>query len=309
MMWRSRMFWRLFGTFGVLLLATIAFLGIIVVNRVEQHFLQQIEESLEAKAILVRESLDGGPKDQTLQDRVRNLGAETVMRITLIDATGDVLADSEEDPKKMDKHDTRPEVLEARSADFGTSTRFSTTLHQSMMYVALRAEPPRRGVAYVRVALPLSRIQRQLAELRGLGWTTAAITSVAAMVLAFWLARHITQPLHELTVGAERIAAGRYGHKVYTDRKDEVGVLAATFNQMSERLANQIEQLEEDRHQLRAILSGMLEGCWLWTRRSAFFSPMSGFPSSWNSSLPRQSAENFMRSFASAPCRMLPAAL
>jgi hypothetical protein len=70
MMWRSRMFWRLFGTFGVLLLATIAFLGIIVVNRVEQHFLQQIEESLEAKAILVRESLDGGPKDQTFTKNI-----------------------------------------------------------------------------------------------------------------------------------------------------------------------------------------------------------------------------------------------
>ena len=57
-MWRSRMFWRLFGTFAGLLLATIAVLGIIVLNRVEKHFLQQIEESLEAKAILVRESLD-----------------------------------------------------------------------------------------------------------------------------------------------------------------------------------------------------------------------------------------------------------
>jgi hypothetical protein len=32
--------------------------------------LQQIEESLEAKAILVRESLDGGPKDQTFTKNI-----------------------------------------------------------------------------------------------------------------------------------------------------------------------------------------------------------------------------------------------
>src|SRR5438128_3818427 len=165
-MWRSRMFWRLFGTFAGLLLATIAVLGIIVLNRVEKHFLQQIEESLEAKAILVRESLEGGPKDQTLQERVRSLGSETGLRITLIAANGDVLADSEEDPARMEKHDTRPEVLEARIQGMGAATRFSSTLHQSMMYVALRTDDSRQGIKYVRVALPLSRIQSQLAELR-----------------------------------------------------------------------------------------------------------------------------------------------
>jgi len=254
------MFWRLFGTFAGLLLATIAVLGIIVLNRVEKHFLQQIEESLEAKAILVRESLEGGPKDQSLPERVLSLGSETGLRITLIAANGDVLADSEEDPKKMEKHDTRPEVLAARFGGTGATTRFSSTVHQSMMYVALRTESSRQGVAYVRVALPLSKVQGQLAELRGLGWTGALITALAAMILAFWLARYITRPLHELTVGAQSIASGSFGHKVYIDGKNEVGLLASTFNQMSERLANQIKELEEDRHQLRAILSGMMEG-------------------------------------------------
>jgi two-component system, OmpR family, phosphate regulon sensor histidine kinase PhoR len=254
------MFWRLFSSFAALLLLTIALLGIIVLNRVEQQFMQQIQESLEAKAILVREALQSKAQEQDLQERVRNLGSETGLRITLIDSSGDVLADSHEDPKKMEKHDTRPEILAARSGDFGSATRFSTTLHQSMIYVALRMEPPQQGVAYVRVALPLSTIQAQLSELRGLGWTGAAITAVAAMILAFWLARRITQPLHELTIGAESISTGSYGHKVYTNGNDEVGILASTFNQMSERLAHQIEQLEADRHQLRAILSGMMEG-------------------------------------------------
>jgi two-component system phosphate regulon sensor histidine kinase PhoR len=259
-MWRSRMFWRLFGPFAGLLLATIAVLGIIVLNRVEKHFLQQIEESLRTKAVLVRESLEGGSKDQTLQERARNLGSETGLRVTLIAANGYVLADSEEDPTRMDKHDTRPEVLEAQSTGTGVATRFSSTQHQSMMYVALRAESHPQGVAYVRVALPLRKVQGQLAELRGLGWTVASIAAIAAMILAFWLARYITRPLHELTVGAQTIATGSYGHKVYVDGNNEVGLLASTFNQMSERLANQIKELEEDRHQLRAILSGMMEG-------------------------------------------------
>jgi two-component system, OmpR family, phosphate regulon sensor histidine kinase PhoR len=128
------------------------------------------------------------------------------------------------------------------------------------MYVALRTEDENQGIAYVRVALPLSRIEGQLAHLRQMVWTAAAVTALAAMVLAFWLARRMTQPLQELTQGAERIAAGNYGHKVYTGTPDEIGVLARSFNQMSEHLAAQFAQVEEDRRQLRAILSGMIEG-------------------------------------------------
>jgi two-component system phosphate regulon sensor histidine kinase PhoR len=66
--------------------------------------------------------------------------------------------------------------------------------------------------------------------------------------------------LRELTRGAERIAAGGYGHKVYAGGVDEIGALATAFNHMSERLRAQFAQLEEDRQQLRTILSGMVEG-------------------------------------------------
>ncbi len=259
-MWRSWTFLRLFSTFGMLLLGSIAFLGIVVLNRVQENLLQQIEDSLRIKAVLVREALAEMPPGLSLQDRIMAMRPNVAMRITLIAKNGDVLADSEEDPKRMERHDTRPEVLASRSNEFGTSTRFSTTLQQSMMYVALRTEDERQGVAYVRVALPLSRIEGQLAHLRQLVWTAAAITALAAIALAFWLARRMTRPLQELTQGAQRIAAGSYGHKVYAGTADEIGVLARTFNQMSEHLAAQFAQVEEDRRQLRAILSGMIEG-------------------------------------------------
>ncbi len=129
-----------------------------------------------------------------------------------------------------------------------------------MSYIAPRVDQPGKPSLYVRVALPLDRIADDLADLRKLIWTTGAITALGAMALAFWLARRIVNPLQELTAGAERIAGGGYGHKVYTGSFDEVGLLARTFNHMSERLAEQFAQMDADRQQLRAILSGMVEG-------------------------------------------------
>jgi two-component system phosphate regulon sensor histidine kinase PhoR len=117
-----------------------------------------------------------------------------------------------------------------------------------------------QGISYVRIAVELDSIESELASLRWLVWTTAAITGVLAMALAFWLARRIALPIQELTEGAEKIAAGDYGHKVYATGADEVRTLASAFNHMSERLSSQFAQLDEERQQLRAILSGMIEG-------------------------------------------------
>jgi two-component system phosphate regulon sensor histidine kinase PhoR len=260
-MWRSRMFWRLFGASGVLLLACIGLSGWLIVHRVEQHYLQQIEDNLSSKAILVREVIrDRQNVPAAREKRVRELGREIATRITLIAADGHVQADTHEDPRRMDNHGRRPEVLAAQEHGWGTATRFSDTLRLPMMYRALRTNG-RKGMAlYVRVALPLDQVAARLAELRGIVWTAAVATGLAAMLLAFLVARRITRPLQDLSVGAERIAAGGYGHKVYAAGRDEVGALAATFNHMSGRLAEQFAQLEQDRRQLRAILSGMIEG-------------------------------------------------
>lgn len=261
-MWRSSMFWQLFGTFSVLMLSSFVLLGSLVIGRVERFQLQQSESSLKTKAILVREAVQGRTREQvaSLNKRVRTLHQEMGTRITLLAADGTVLADSEEDADKMENHADRPEVRQAQEERFGVATRFSRTLGQAMMYVVMRTEGADAVVAYVRVSLPLDHIHEELAGLRSIVWTTAGATGLASLVLAGWLARRITRPLQVLTRGAERISAGDHGFKVYPTGPDVIGRLARAFNHMSERLAAQISQLEEDRQQMRAVLSGMVEG-------------------------------------------------
>ncbi len=98
------------------------------------------------------------------------------------------------------------------------------------------------------------------ASLQHLVWTAAALTGCLALALAFWIARRIAKPIRELTHGAEEIAAGAYGQRVFVEGGDEVGLLTRTFNHMSGRLASQFAQLDEDRQQLRTVLSSMVEG-------------------------------------------------
>jgi two-component system phosphate regulon sensor histidine kinase PhoR len=254
------MFWRLFAGLGGLAVVSLALLGMLVISRVEDQFLQQKEDGLKSEAILVREAVGRRLVPQDLQEYVRTLGAKSGLRITLIGPEGSVLADSQEHPQNMENHGQRPEVLQAQETGVGRATRYSSTVHQSMMYVAIRTEANSQGVGFVRVALPLGQVEDQLNQLRRLVWTAVGLIAAVAMALAFWLARRIIRPLQELTQGARQIAEGSFGYKVFTGSPDEVGVLAQSFNQMSEQLAAQFSQVEDDRRQLRAILSGMIEG-------------------------------------------------
>ncbi len=113
--------------------------------------------------------------------------------------------------------------------------------------------PPRAGDA-------AAADEEEIADLKRLVWGAVGVAGLVALGVAFLLARRIARPVQDITRAAERIAAGDYGHQVYAGGRDEIAALARTFNRMSERLAVQFTQLEEDRHQLRAILSGMVEG-------------------------------------------------
>ncbi|MDY3552331.1 ATP-binding protein [Gemmata sp. JC717] len=83
---------------------------------------------------------------------------------------------------------------------------------------------------------------------------------VLATVAAFALARLFVRPLIELREGARKLADGDLGHKIRVTGGAEHYELAETFNAMSARLASTFRLLEHDREQLRAILSGMVEG-------------------------------------------------
>jgi two-component system phosphate regulon sensor histidine kinase PhoR len=261
-MWRSRMFWQLFSTHGILVLFSIVLPGMVAARRDTQHVLQQIQENLKTSSLAVQEAIKGVQRGEkaVLLGRLRDLASELSTHITLIRMDGKVLVDTNEDADKMENHSDRPEVVGAGERGFDASTRFSATLGTNMMYGALRAGSNDWEVAYVRVAVPLSAVQEKLASLQWRVWTAAGLTAVLALGLAFWLARRITKPVQELTAGAQEIAAGGYGHRVAPRGGDEVGRLARTFNHMSERLADQFTQLDDDRQQLRAVLSSMVEG-------------------------------------------------
>ena len=86
------------------------------------------------------------------------------------------------------------------------------------------------------------------------------IAFVIALALSVWLARSITQPLSNIAIAAQQLAKGDHAVRIRTGSRDEVGLLADTLNHMTDQLKSKIDELSEDRAQLLAMLTSMVEG-------------------------------------------------
>jgi two-component system phosphate regulon sensor histidine kinase PhoR len=87
-----------------------------------------------------------------------------------------------------------------------------------------------------------------------------AAFGAANIATAGWAYGRVSRALRLMTGAAEQFALGNLGHRVFAGGSGEIGKLAQAFNSTGAALAGQFSQLEADRQQLRAILSGMVEG-------------------------------------------------
>lgn len=97
-------------------------------------------------------------------------------------------------------------------------------------------------------------------------YAALAATSVA-ILLSLYLSRSVIAPVQAMSRVSQRIADGRYEERVQVQGEDELGQLAARFNQMAEKL-NQVESMRRQligdvSHELRTPLTaikGSMEG-------------------------------------------------
>ena len=152
--------WRITFPFVLLILVSMGILGFYLINTTRDSQMDNLRTQLENEALITAEAslpgFLGRDSGDVLDALAKSLGEQTGTRITIIAADGTVLGDSEEEPVQMENHAGRPEVVAALNSGFGTSTRYSTTLGQRMMYVAVPVLNQGEVLGIARMSLPLT---------------------------------------------------------------------------------------------------------------------------------------------------------
>src|SRR5713101_56671 len=83
-------------------------------------------------------------------------------------------------------------------------------------------------------------LTRQILKIAG---AVAAAALFIGLLVSFWISARITKPVEELAEGAREVATGRWDTRIEAHGHDEIGQLAAAFNNMTRTLAAQKERL------------------------------------------------------------------
>ena len=195
-----------------------------------------------------------------LQREVGDLGRRLGVRITVVRLDGVVMADSDHNPKSMDNHGSRPEIVGALSNREGHAIRYSRTLQDTLMYLAMRfpEEGPPSGV--LRVSMRVRNVDALRAKLgQQIGWIAAA-SLLVALLLAFVVSQRLGRPVRKLAWAAGRFSEGHFEERVFLKQHDELRELADGFNRMAGEVNRLFQELARKSEEYRIILASIQEG-------------------------------------------------
>ncbi len=272
----KKLIWQIFPANVLTILLVIITVSWYGVVSLQEFYLQDTEADLESRAHLIGSKVKEYLRDQKtgdLKEYCIQAGRSSGTRITIIDPQGKVLADSNEDPQTMENHSQRLEIVGALAGNVGISRRFSKTLQENMIYVAIplanisvevfQGNPGKPVEAVLRTSVSVTALDSTLRRIK----TRIIFASLAVLLLAgavtLLISRNISRPLEQMTKSAERFAGGDFSLRMLPVVKKtaslEVATLAAAMDRMAELLDEKIEAIVTQRNQLETVFSSMVE--------------------------------------------------
>ena len=260
---RKRLLWQLFPSYLLITLISLLAASWYASEAMRQFFLDQTATDLKARAALLDKQIKellSPLRSETIDAICKEAGRLSATRITVILPDGTVIGDSRETPQLMDNHANRPEIITALAGQTGKSLRFSNTLMQDMLYVAVPIRDRQGIVAALRTSLPATAVETEIRSIQLKIALSGCIIALLAAGISWVISRRISRPIEQMKKSAAQFAGGDLSHRLTSPATEEMASLADAMNQMAAQLDNRIETIISQRNQLETVLASMLEG-------------------------------------------------
>jgi two-component system, OmpR family, phosphate regulon sensor histidine kinase PhoR len=182
------------------------------------------------------------------------------VRVTIVDATGAVVADSEEPAARMESHQYRPEIFLALKGEPGQAVRRSSTMKADMLYMSFPLASDGKVVGALRLSLFMKDIDVLLAHLRRRILVTALAVCGLVLLIMLFYSRSVSRPVRELIEASHKVAEGDFEAKIPLRNRGDFAAASRSFNKMTADLKTMFSTCEERREELDGILGSIQDG-------------------------------------------------
>ena len=187
-------------------------------------------------------ALDSPEAKRRVQAAVNRHASRLNVSITVVNSDGHVLADSAANllSEGGENISNQSEINDALAGIVAIYTRSSSSTHSNWFYVAYPVRSAGKTQGVIRVGVPLTEIEHRLYHDLIVFLEIIVATGLVTVLISLWLAKRVNRPVREMSALAKNIAlSGDISEFVPVSRKDEVGELGLSFNQMIGRLREQ----------------------------------------------------------------------
>ncbi|TWI71656.1 two-component system phosphate regulon sensor histidine kinase PhoR [Desulfobotulus alkaliphilus] len=260
---KRALLWQLYPSYFLIILVGLVAVSLYSAGTMKQFFMENTQKELVSRALILKPKIlslikEGNYKE--VQRICKETGAASETRFTVVLPSGLVVGDTDENPMDMENHRDRVEIVRAASGLTGVVSRYSETVSQSMMYVAIPLESSGNLKAVLRAAVPLTAVDEAVLVLQKRIFICGFLVLVLAAGFSWFLSRKIANPLIALREGANRFASGDLSHRLFVPDIQEMAALSDAMNRMAEDLDQRIRLVVRQRNELEAVLSSMEEG-------------------------------------------------
>ena len=253
---------RLAATSALLAIVLVFGFGAVLVYSVRARYENRLAGQLEAQArmaaTLTASNLAASAAPAELDKRIKDLGAGVDERLTIIDGSGAVVADSEVDPGILPSEENRTDARTAIERSIALDSDPVRSERGGMLLVAVPV-PGSPGL-FARASASLDDVDEAVTQIQTTALAVAIVTSWALVAAALVIAGRITGPLEQLRRHAVVVAAGDFDSTVVPADTRELRDLGLAFNAMTQQVRELVTESERSRKRLEAIFANLSDG-------------------------------------------------
>lgn len=262
--------------FVILLLFALQLIGANFITQLEKKLLDSyhedrqtqlefLETTIEPYLQAATENEEEESPTEDIQSLLSGFSGSGISEILVVDAESVIVATSDRTQlsvvgRRSDDLDTNQAMLLEETVKRQVIDPITNTRRWKIAIPILKDDASGELLGAISIESNIESVYKQISQITWIFINASLVAVVLSLLLANMVARAITAPIKEMKSQTLAIANGDFSGKLKARGNDELGQLALSINDLSDRVSGAQESIEAEKRRLDSVLAHMTDG-------------------------------------------------